>query len=400
MALLLLVVISFINNIDIYYHGPNRVKSNPPQNIPHLNETTKVVGRDDILKTLPEDYGEPLPNNFLYILIIYLFILLVISIGSLISSYYLFSSNAWKREYGEQGWIIELARSLFLLTGTAALIGVSFSKEACEVLGWIRTSGVNKTLVFLVRFTLIFSFVTVCVIVTRHHFYTGPNHLKNNLSNFSIKLDPKREFLIPYLCYLPYSISTLLLTGLPVFTIGIYAAIKDLITLRIYRKNFSKTLISLEKSKELYINNEKTCQEIENQFNSFAVHFIDKIGRYTSLVLGSGFTTAFEYWFGQYTLSDAARTWTAFGYFLLFSIFALICVGFFFYESAFSESYQILDNIRCSNREDFENKFNIIKLLERILRRYLFLCIGLIMLTATIIHMLFISSGNSLTKPN
>lgn len=91
---------------------------------------------EDKLGSAPEKDEQALPNYFFYTLIIYLLICLVISISSLTASYNLFSSEAWTNVYDEQGWIIELVRSLFILIGTAFLIGVIFSRETCEFLNW------------------------------------------------------------------------------------------------------------------------------------------------------------------------------------------------------------------------------------------------------------------------
>jgi len=76
-----------------------------------------------------------LSHNFTYILLIYGFILLIITTCSLLASYILFSSDPWINQYGKQGWIIELVRSLILLTGAIILLGVIYPKDAREVLG-------------------------------------------------------------------------------------------------------------------------------------------------------------------------------------------------------------------------------------------------------------------------
>jgi hypothetical protein len=348
---------------------------------------------EDKLNSASENSNELLPNNFFYILLTYLFILLVIIIGSLTTSYYLFTSTAWKNAFGEQGWIIELTRGLFFLTGTLVLIGVVFPKEACELLSWNRTSPTtNKEIIYFARISILFLLPLALIIIINHHLYTGPHELLNNPKNSSIKIDFIKDCLQPYLYYLPYSIVNINFICLPLITVGIYAAVKDLMLLRKFRKALASILNSIIKNREEYNPLDKeSCEKMEEIFEEFAVKFIDKFGRYTYLVLGSGFTTAFEYWFGKYTLSNTAQTWTAIGYFLLFSIFALICAGFFFYEDAFSESYNILNKVGCFNRKSFENNYNVIKLVERVFHRYLFLCVGLIILTLTIIHMLFIS---------
>ena len=172
-----------------------------------------------------------------------------------------------------------------------------------------------------------------------------------------------------------------------------YAAIKDLFLLRNFKSFVEKKCRLVEKNKiELRPIEQESCDKITNNFEGFAMVFTERISRYTYLFLGLAVLVAFEDWIGKKTLSEPGLLWTAIGYFLLAGAFVLISCGFYYYEDAFRKSEHLLYKVDCYNRHKFDTEYNVVKFVGKIFRSHLALDVAVIILTLTIIRLLFISS--------
>jgi hypothetical protein len=155
-------------------------------------------------------------DNFLVPTAIFLALIGGISLGI---SYILVDSQPWNQAYNQNGsgLLIEFIRLCILLIIEVYIISSQFSEEFNQLI---------KDPKFLIRQKLIFSIGLIFLIILLfHHLYLGPHQLMGHT-----KVSEKEyfyQYLLPYICYFPYSFINFIFIGLPFCSLSIHAVIED-----------------------------------------------------------------------------------------------------------------------------------------------------------------------------
>ena len=195
--------------------------------------------------------------------------ILAVSAASLVCSYLVFTSQAWKVDFGwmlrelpkpgedfhepfNLGWLIELVRSLIDVIAAVVLLGIVLRTEAAEFFGLKRVIGWRWEWLVLCRIIALALLVFAVVFLIKHHVYDGPNDLANpKRSKWAAQNTPWNQdyqrapklstdprffnfYVLPYLCYLPYTFIIFAVIGIPLATVSLYAAGIDLVCIRLH----------------------------------------------------------------------------------------------------------------------------------------------------------------------
>lgn len=318
--------------------------------------------------------------------------LLSVSLLSLLLSYIFFSSDPWKTEFQNYGWIIESSRSIIWVSSGYYLLATVFKDESVEISKYItdkrKHSRKNRTLVNFIRtFGLIFEITVLYLLVTQHIVWGPKTLLEIHPIPIQIIDQDKyyfSQYRLPYLLYLPYSLINHIIIGVPLCIVGTFASIKDLIRIR-ERKNNLQAIFGRDKIYRINTrkhkclnNNSYSCQKIVQEFHGFGFDFIDIVGRYSSLVLVVSVIFSFEYWIGRITLSDLGWKFALIGYSLSTFALFLVILAFSFYSNVFSECTRRLFEIGCDDFNSFENENGGLIIMRRILKRNLNLYLAIL----------------------
>lgn len=374
-------------------------------------------------------------------------VLIAIAFLSLTCSYIWFSSEYWKAVYTPNGWRTEMYR-LWILIGVSIYLFIGpFEYEFIEIKSFKKKK--YKPLPLCRNIALALATIGLIVLLGYHfnigpeYFKTGPKYLVSICSKTpeqlkELKLDPQNisdicepitnqiikpgdreyweSFYRPYIFYLPYSIITFIVIGIPLFIIGIYSSIKyfkklnslinnnldeanrlldEVIRLRrtYMKENFSERNVGcypqylLKKCKDI-------SHKIRNNFEDFCLGFLKIIHRYAATFLSVSVVIFFEYYFGQDTLAEPAKIWAYLAYALFFILVAVIVSGYLYYEKAFNKNVEILhettQDLDIADQENlyekFKNDYTVLKFGGRVFRRHLglWIAIGLLIPVITV----------------
>jgi hypothetical protein len=324
---------------------------------------------------------------------------LVVGSTSVILSYTLFSSEAWLVQFKYYGWIIETIRLVLLVISEGYIIGFVFEKESRQLFD-LRVHRSLTLRLRLFRKITLFAFIFGIIYLVIYHLSIGPLWLASQQPS---QLSFWQAYQIPYACYFFYTFIAYFIIALPILSIGLYGATKDLTSLRKTQmhfigrlKNHILAIHEIERKTESNENFSREDQsvykrinsEIQWDFEDFCLNFLDTIGRYTALVVFiAGFIT-FEYSVGKQTLSEPARIWLIAAFLLLTLIIISVCFGYLYYERAFHDSvnalYKSSRKLGGGSSEEYSKfleKHNILKFMRRIFRRHIGLYFALILLS-------------------
>lgn len=319
-------------------------------------------------------------------------ILLTISFVSLICSYFIFSSESWNCAYNTKpeegfGWIIEFLRSVIWVGGGIYLVGFVLRKEAYQLVKMSKEQIKPNLLKLLkvVRWATIAFSVIVLLVIANQQYNTAPDDLKNQapleqvIANSRFCPDPSgtttstvqandfETYKLPYLWYSPYAFINFLFIGVPLVSLGIYAAIKDLIEIQEQKNSLQNEFMKRENiDLESDDRNLEKCDMAVQKFIDFGFQLIETVGRYSSLLLVLALVAVYEYYLGRYTLSKSGIMLATIGYGHAFLTIVVISITYFYYTRVFHACSMYLHRYRCSEiRQDFDEQNNIIRYLVR-----------------------------------
>ncbi|MBW4632633.1 MAG: AAA-like domain-containing protein [Iphinoe sp. HA4291-MV1] len=309
-------------------------------------------------------------------------VLLTINAISLFCSYSLFPCNAWQEKFNSDinGGTIEFFRSVISVTGGLYMIGVVFKREAIQILH-------KKSLQWL-RILITFLAFILVIRVLYHNLHTGPIELASyygkDIKNY------EKDCYRTYLSYLPYSLINFVIIGVPLASVSIYTAVKDIIKSSINKNKISQFIHKLEKQSDSLLRKTKIKNLenfIQNNFIEFSSHFLVIIGRYTTLVSGFIIINIFEYLIGQKTLSESAKHLVIAYYCFGCSSIFIIFFGFSHYEIAFRKTSRCLSRLNC-DYTNFEEKYNSIRFCQRLLYSNINLSITIVVTLLVFVYFL------------
>lgn len=339
-------------------------------------------------------------------------VLLSISLISLICSYFIFSSESWNCAYNTKpvkgfGWIIEFIRSIIWVGSGIYLVGFAHREEAYQLIRF-RQERIKPNLIRLlkiVRLSTIALGVVVLIIVANQQFNLAPAGLKKqapieqvrvhqnlcpnptsdqNLIKTYTPTNPNdfKTYQLPYLWYSPYAFINFLFIGVPLVSIGVYSAIKDLIAIQKQKNSLQNELRTRERTADFADTEPVQCDNAIEKFDGFGFQLIETVGHYSSLILVLALIVAYEYHLGKYTLSISGLILTSIGYGLLFLAILIISFVYFYYTRVFHACSLYLFKYRCSRdiQKDFEERNNIISYLKKTLNSNLNFYIALMLL--------------------
>lgn len=318
-----------------------------------------------------------------------------VSAASLVCSYLVFTSQAWKVAFGwmlrelpkpgedfheplNLGWLVELGRSLIDVIAAVVLLGVVLRTEATEFFGLTRVVGWRREWLVLCRIIALALLVFAVVFLIKHHVHDGPNDLANpERSKWAapntpwnqayrrapkLRTNPKffRFYVLPYLCYLPYTFIIYAVIGIPLATVSLYAAVVDLRCIGEMTGNIPC------REPEGLDSTTDTCKEIVARFNEFCLALMKILDRHAAMLSLLALAVTFEYWWGQYTLSERAFVWVAIS-FVLVGIGLLIVVATLpSYTTGYNRVCECLLKLRCAEQEIFEKENGVPKFFRRV----------------------------------
>ncbi|MBU7585132.1 MAG: hypothetical protein KAF91_19955 [Nostoc sp. TH1S01] len=284
-------------------------------------------------------------------------ILAIISLISLGFSYIVVESQPWNQAYNSSniGAILECIRVCFLLTLEVYVICSEFSQETIQFI-------LDKRFYLRRRVTYFVGFI-FCLMLVFHHFWYGAHQL---LGNNQVTSDEYfHQYLLPYICYFPYSIINFIIIGVPLSGLSIHVVIEDCNKLSIKIRKYKNYLnqITNEISLLPYIDK----NEIIQKFKQIYWSFYEKINRPMNLLLGIVILIYFDATFSKSTLSNSAYLWTQ-----LFCIFGfitpaivLILWGLLAYQKNMEKTIGILFNLNCDFTE-IESQYSTFNLLKKL----------------------------------
>lgn len=351
----------------------NRPRQNEEESLLSEGEPDNEIGysddSNDADQTKLKNYRAKLKNyrdKFIWILLI----LMIISSGSVIASYYqLLLVKSLDKLCSLLGLLIELTRGLIVAVLAIELMDKDiFLEEALEFFGVLKPLQNNsKRHLYLLRLIAAFLGVFICISLLYYHFIMGPseffsNHKQSNDNSSNIEL--LRYTNNSYLWYLPYSTINFLIIGLPLFIIGIYSEIKDLTKLSNKKKVYNYNIKEIFKARDACV-----CNEILKEFQKLRKYYNQLVTRYIRACWAFSIGFGFELIAGRFPLNNSAKMITFFGYFWLCCVFVIIFRGVYLYEKAFSLSSDRLTDCNCGNYGNFEEDNNTIKLAMQIMQR-------------------------------
>ncbi|MEO0985382.1 MAG: AAA-like domain-containing protein [Cyanobacteria bacterium J06639_14] len=306
-----------------------------------------------------------------------------ISFISLWGSYVWLKSPPWTEAFSRNnsGEIIELIRTSILLFGAVYFVGIVWRKEAYEL--------IQSQQSIVKRWRRTFSIIGIVVFVFSlfYHLQLGPSALQ---VDYPISSYTFRDYYLPYLIYLPYTLINYNVLALIWVAVSSYGAFKDLNRSLLRTNQFSETVRSLE-DVNTTLDQERTLAIeglIDREFNKFSTNFISLVSRYTILLLFVCIITFFETTWGVVTLSDKAEDFMVLTYGFSLSALIMMLWVFYHYHIAFRKASICLFNLHC-DYGSFESRHSFDKLFRRIFNSHFNLYLSLAF-TLTFIFLYFI----------
>jgi hypothetical protein len=311
-------------------------------------------------------------------------VLLVVSALSLLCSYHWFSSEPWQKEFGGNGngAIIEFSRSVLFAIGAIYLLGVVWREEARELVRGSRRS--------IKRWQRGIVIVGISIFITSliYHSLIGPFNLQRDYPNYT---EFFKDFWLPYLVYLPYTIINYNIFALAWVSISLYGAVQDL------KQNLARTNYLQERFTQIQDYFEDKLFDtsfvgnmVWQEFQQFSLNFMSMISRYTILFLCIGIIVLFESNWGLKTLADVAKQYQIFAYLFNVMPLAMILWGFSHYHAAFRKASLCLFCLHCDYKK-FERENGISELLRNILNSHFNLYVVLAIIS---VYFIFVVAAN------
>ncbi len=265
------------------------------------------------------------------------------------TAYILVDSQPWNNAYNQNGMglIIEFIRICILLIIDIYIIGSQFSNEFNQLLKEKR---------FLFRRKLIFSIGFIFLLILLfHHLYLGPHQLLGN--NQVSENEYFYKYLLPYICYFPYSLINFIFIGVPFCSLSIHVVIEYCQTLGLKIQEYQSFIkrainqsnredIINSKTQDLYLYCQSTITSHINLF--FCLLMIIYVGLIFSIS----------------TFSNSAYIWTRLFFLFCFitPLLTLVLWGLLAYRKTLHETLEILSDFN-GDRTVIAKKYNIFNLL-------------------------------------
>ena len=310
-------------------------------------------------------------------------VLAVISGVSLGFSYTILDSQAWNHAYnsGGIGALVEFIRSCLLLILDVYLICSNFSKQINQLIKSKRFA-IRRRIIYLIE-------VTFFLILLFHHFKYGPEQLLGN--NQVSASEYFHHYLLPYICYLPYSLINFLVIGIPLASLGIHTVIEDCKKLfrRVQKyKTFIERITGEIQKTSLTLDASAMSKLIDQNFHLLFLYFreifIPHVNAFSWIIL----LFWIEITFCRSTFSISASIWTQLFYTFCFlpPIFVLLFWGLLEYEKALAKTVNVL-SIFQGNLNNFERSYNGFNFLKTILLSNIIIRLNCILYVGYIIYL-------------
>ncbi|MCX5984171.1 MAG: AAA-like domain-containing protein [Nostocales cyanobacterium LacPavin_0920_SED1_MAG_38_18] len=310
-------------------------------------------------------------------------ILSVISGTSLSFSYIIIDSNPWQLAFNQNGMgvIYEFIRTCFLLMLEVYLVGYEFKQDVIHLI-------LDKKFVFRrkVMFSIALIFLTI---VLFHHLWYAPREL---LANDQVSNNEYFDsYLLPYICYLPYSLINFICIGSVLANLSINIVIEDCKRIGLKMQEYKNYLGEISKDSGKYAAEDISVinQGIIQQLKQIYLELGRKTQPHLNLFLGIQIAI---YTLDTSNFSKSAYTWTQL--FLTFSlvppISTLILWGLLGYNKILDQTNEVLFNLNCDFSE-IEKKYNPLNLLKKIFISNFFFWIICIIFLLKIIYLIFTS---------
>ncbi len=302
-----------------------------------------------------------LPPSTAYLakILSYYGILLIICGISLGSAYHLSGSEAWIRDFGEYGSLIEFIRSAFLLISHFYLVGIVWRKEAIEIL---RSQAKSAK---IYRFAAISLSIFIFTFLLYHLIFSLPYQI----SGYENSNQKFRDYHLPIILYFPCSFILYFFVAVPFCFVSVYAAFQA------YNQSLKRTIKLNYRLKEIE-NNFNILQEktyciiniINRNYTRYTWGFINDIAPYVSILIIIEIVRNFEFRYGLETMSTSGQKWTILTYLVsLSSCLVIIVWNFSLYQQALTKTSYCLSKLQA-NTNKFEADNNLFKVLLKIIR--------------------------------
>jgi hypothetical protein len=337
-----------------------------------------------------------------YYLFLWAFGSLGVAFASLLTSYLLVDSEPWSRAFPVNGWLIEFGRLLILVLFSVYLLGDVFSRELRMLVAGHPSCSRSIAITRLVAFILAIAEVVILFLYT---FFVGPAWLAEV---HSVDGAGWRDYLLPYLAYLPYSIVLYLVVFLPVLVVGLFGSLRDLLSLYRKHRNLTDRLHALllaairlrlgensapgagaETSDDqslLLARHDAINNETFYQFGAFCIDLLYIYGRYAAVILFWSVSIVYEYQIGYQTTLERSRTIGLSAFLVSSGVLVVVSLGYLYYERAYAKTSEVLiENARNSPESqplqvlDFEERYSIFNFIaKRFLNRHVGIVVALI----------------------
>ena len=338
-------------------------------------------------------------SRFRILLLFWMLGCLGVALASLLASYRLVDSEAWRCAFHAQGWAIEFGRILILILFSAYLLGDVFRREAMMLL-FGRPAG-SRFVAVVRRFTLVL-FVAEAIALLCYALFWAPELLREG---WPVEKPDWNTYGLPYLAYLPYSVVLYLFTFLPVLVVGLFGSLRDLDQLqRQYRRLKQRLEALLVKAINLRVSQvqgqsrsdgaeaallahqEAISNEALYQFGSFCINFLDIYGRYAAVILFWSISIVYEVQIGYQTTLERSRTIGWSGFLVSLGVLLVVSLGYLHYERAYARTSDLLtETARVHPGSggmdvlEFEQKYSLFHFISRrFLNRHLGVVIALV----------------------
>ena len=310
-------------------------------------------------------------------------ILSVISVISLAFSYIIIDSKPWQLAFNKNGMgvIYEFIRTCFLLMLEVYLVGYEFKQDTIHLL-------LDKK--FVSRRKVMFSIALILLtIVLFHHLWYGPHELlgNNQVSNNEYFY----HYLLPYICYLPYSLINFICIGSVLANLSINIVIEDCKWIGLKMQEYKNYLREISKDSGKYTAEDIVVinQRIIQQLKQIYLEFIQKTQPHLNLFLGIQIAIST---LNTSNFSKSAYTWTQlfFTFSLVPPISTLILWGLLGYNKILDQTSEVLFNLN-SDFSEIEKKYNPLNLLKKIFISNFFFWIICIIYIWKIVYFIFTS---------
>jgi hypothetical protein len=337
-----------------------------------------------------------------------------LSLATLLGSYFVTGSPAWKVEFGwffrwrpdrleqlfQTGWLIESIRTIICVFGFVMIIGKIFRAAAAELLlqwsppplrdpRWFwgcRALGLTLMLIAIVNLGF-------------HHFVNGPRDLSTPGASRKwlrdVQKDPWRAeyanlperwddpefyryYRLPFLLYLPYSVINFVVIAVPLATVTIYAAGLDLREIKERTNGLSRRPTT------------GTCEGVLRRFSTYTNDLLSVLNHQAILccLITSGILV--DVVWGQFLMSKRALYYIGVAYIILLIGMALACSSVWFYVSGIEKTSELLRTMGCRNElDDFEKEQGLAQFLRLSFRRSVWISLTIVQLVLSVVFLTF-----------